>query len=1216
MSGGVVLGQRLGFSLLSLLLLLFGADLGDHSSDFGVLLLSLGTSDLSSGVLDGEWVVLVGWLRVGWGGSNLLVGVLQLGSVKWFLLLLGWTLDGWSLLNSGLLWLSASLVSSDLHWLLRKLSELWSWEAWILVLESEGLVLPVLGWVLVAFPEINGVLFSVLVVSELEALFGLVDDVLSVEPDLLVNLVVESSDGHSSSLLHSGHAGLDGVLDRQSLGSVGVLSDGSGSLIDDPDGSEVLDALGDLDDLVVADLLGADVQVSVSWHGAEDVEWRLPQFALWMSNGHIPESLPLLGWVLVAVPPGQHVVVLRLEVLWVQALLLGVDDVDDSLLGGGLDVDVLLIGGSSVLSEASNLSDVESVETILVGKSQVSVRVLSDGLGSIVIDEPRSPVDSVLVELGNSVLSVLLSADNESEWALGVSELEHESLGELWLWLLVLVDVFNEDVVSLGINGLSDSWSVVLSLELSWLDDDDLDLLGLDLVEWLPLDWGKRSPVGEGQVQLSSSELGVESSVELDDLRWLVLPESGSDVVTSQLHGEGEVSLVVESDGLSSGVPGELLLGILVVQDSGSDEWLVILLSDSSPDTNGVSWTVGSSEHDHVVVSGGGVEVLGVLDLLVAGLGLSHEGDLVDGVHLGVDSLASVPLVLRGWLEVHWLQAELAHLVLGDDLTSEGNQLGGLLLEWLEDGFGTELSWEVAEPVVERQGVLSVVVWSQGLGSLLPDELLSLVHHVEWLGDELELWHDLLQWVDSSNVGQRVLWLNSSSDDQHLLVKLVKVQVKSWGSWAGKSLDSLERFDLLVLEELDGPLLGWVLVALPPGEESLILVGKVSGGQALLDLVGDLVLVVDNPFLVNGSHELSEAHSLTHLESILLDLGEGVGDGKMFVGVKSDRLGSLVHDEEGSPVVHILGDLESHIWAILLLADVDLSVSWHARLNEEWDLPWLALELLLWDLEHSVPVLSWVLVALPPHQEVLILVLVVLGSQALLGLVDDGEDSLLSSFLDVNVVLINSSGVLSEGNGLSDVESVVSVSVGESKRSVGIESDGSGSSVLDEPGSPVVDSSLDLDNFVWAVLLGAHVDSSLSLHGELKVELLAPLWLLEWLGKLLLDLVGGSGDDLFNSWGSGSSHLLLDGDRHDVEVLEWSLSASLPGHWGVWRNSDASKAELSPLVDLGGDFSVDPSVLLGGFVLEPSDTGWRSVSSLLQLEGEGEVSLVEQSERL
>ena len=179
-----------------------------------------------------------------------------------------------------------------------------------------------------------------------------------------------------------------------------------------------------------------------------------------------------------------------------------------------------------------------------------------------------------------------------------------------------------------------------------------------------------------------------------------------------------------------------------------------------------------------------------------------------------------------------------------------------------------------------------------------------------------------------------------------------------------------------------------------------------------------------------------------------------------------------------------------------------------------------------------------------------------------------------------------------------------------------IESDGSGSLIEDEPGSPVVDSLGNLGNVVVSVLLGRHEESSLTLHVELKVELLSVLWLLEWGGLLLLVLLGSSGDDCLNSWFFGGSHLALDGNSGDLEVLVKSLSACLPGDWGVWCDGGVSEAELSPLVDFSVDLSVLPGVLLGKLVLEKSDSGGGSVSSGLKLEGEGESSLMEESEGL
>ena len=134
--------------------------------------------------------------------------------------------------------------------------------------------------------------------------------------------------------------------------------------------------------------------------------------------------------------------------------------------------------------------------------------------------------------------------------------------------------------------------------------------------------------------------------------------------------------------------------------------------------------------------------------------------------------------------------------------------------------------------------------------------------------------------------------------------------------------------------------------------------------------------------------------------------------------------------------------------------------------------------------------------------------------------------------------------------------------------------------------------------------------------GHLEVELLLILWFLVWLGLLLLLFLGGSSNDGLNSWLGGLSHLVLNSYNHHVEVLHSCLSACLPGEWGVWVDSGVSKAESGPLVNFSLDLSSLPDVLLGGLVLEKSDTGWGSVSSGLELEGKCKVSLMEQSHGL
>jgi len=283
------------------------------------------------------------------------------------------------------------------------------------VLDGVDLGFPVLGWVLVASPEHESVLILVLVVLEGQALLVLVADVGVVEPDLLISLVLELSHGDHLSLLHSLLSLFDGVLVGQSELSVGVESDGLGSLVNDEQSSPVGLAGGGLDDLVVSVLLLAHVEGSVSSHLGGDVEWSLPKLTLGVLEWDLEDLLPLLGWSLVAVPPGHGVHFLSLEVVWGQALSLVVGDVDNSLLAGSLEVEVLLVNLSLPLSESGGLADVESVGSVLVGQGKVSVGVKSDGLGSGVVHKPCSPVVSLLLELDDSIFSGNCLGDNHSE---------------------------------------------------------------------------------------------------------------------------------------------------------------------------------------------------------------------------------------------------------------------------------------------------------------------------------------------------------------------------------------------------------------------------------------------------------------------------------------------------------------------------------------------------------------------------------------------------------------------------------------------------------------------------------------------------------------------------------------------------------------------------------------------------------------------------------
>ena len=109
-----------------------------------------------------------------------------------------------------------------------------------------------------------------------------------------------------------------------------------------------------------------------------------------------------------------------------------------------------------------------------------------------------------------------------------------------------------------------------------------------------------------------------------------------------------------------------------------------------------------------------------------------------------------------------------------------------------------------------------------------------------------------------------------------------------------------------------------------------------------------------------------------------------------------------------------------------------------------------------------------------------------------------------------------------------------------------IESDGSSSFVINKPGSPVIDVTLELNDQVVTVLLSGQVNSSVTIHLEFQEEAFSPDWL-EWSLSLLLQLL-----DLIllnvvgNSWMVGLSHVGSDCYYHNLEFLLRGLSASLP----------------------------------------------------------------------
>ena len=108
---------------------------------------------------------------------------------------------------------------------------------------------------------------------------------------------------------------------------------------------------------------------------------------------------------------------------------------------------------------------------------------------------------------------------------------------------------------------------------------------------------------------------------------------------------------------------------------------------------------------------------------------------------------------------------------------------------------------------------------------------------------------------------------------------------------------------------------------------------------------------------------------------------------------------------------------------------VDSSVALEWGFNVEWSFPDFTLWLLVWNSLEFLPVLGWVLVAVPEHEEGLILVEVVVDGKALLVLVNESEDLLLARVLELVFSLIDGFGELSEGNSLSNVKSVKTILV-------------------------------------------------------------------------------------------------------------------------------------------------------------------------------------------
>lgn len=312
-------------------------------------------------------------------------------------------------------------------------------------------------------------------------------------------------------------------------------------------------------------------------------------------------------------------------------------------------------------------------------------------------------------------------------------------------------------------------------------------------------------------------------------------------------------------------------------------------------------------------------------------------------------------------------------------------------------------------------------------------------------------------------------------------------------SWADSvslsfSKNIIAEFLVGSLDTSSLPLLGILTVAWPEGQVDVVLVLVVLGGKASLGvLVLDSVTVDDESLGLVGIGELSDNEGSTWLDV----LTGKVGNGKVSLGENSDGGGSLIHDEPGSPVLWLLLELQNEVFSVLLLGEIDVSLTLGLEVDGESLLGevWLSLGGISSNLSE---VLEWVLVASPPLEWRHILVLSV-DHQASLGFV--GNSSLINSKLLIisNLLVQNSS----ENSSVTCLHTLTHL-VGESKVSLTGESDCLGSLVVQEDGVSWVSLFLNLGNSIDSDFLLGHEDLSLGLAVEDKEE-----WLVVWVGLII-----------------------------------------------------------------------------------------------------------------
>jgi len=408
----------------------------------------------------------------------------------------------------------------------------------------------------------------------------------------------------------------------------------------------------------------------------------------------------------------------------------------------------------------------------------------------------------------------------------------------------------------------------------------------------------------------------------------------------------------------------------------------------------------------------------------------------------GTMDIQALVVVVSNVLSVSWVESSL---------------LVSLVLVLSDDGVHV-----VSESVSlsSRDGSSSVSSWSDGSGSSVEDEPLSVVPRVRVSDSKSVL------------VSTNVLRPEEGSVSWHQRFDLESSTIWKWLSWIDHS------------SSVKYPTLVGTVMAVPEDDVSVVMVVTTMDIQALSSVVSDVsesssiesrVLVdLSNPWSDDGSNSDSVALSLL------------VRDGKLSSSSRSDSSSSLVEDE---PLLsftwHVVSDSESVLVSTNVLVPEEGLSSRHLRSDLESDAvsPWLS-----WVLDTSlinVPGLVLTVVAVPEDNVSVVSVRSTMDIETFLSVVSD---------VSVGTVVPSDSLVvlalpLSDGSSNTNSELVSSL-VGDDEVSSSPSSDGLGSGI---EGPPLLVVSWVVVSDSESVLVSSNVlvpeEGSVSDHSSLDLEL-------------------------------------------------------------------------------------------------------------------------------